>query len=263
MFPQRRAVRFAGAQGHELDARLDLPPGEVVAFALLAHCFTCGKDLKAAGWISRALVDRRIAVLRFDFTGLGASAGEFADTNFTTNVEDLVAAAGYLRTHHRAPQILIGHSLGGTAALLAARRIPEVAAVATIAAPADLGHLRGFLEEQTGALGPEQSAEVDVMGRVLRVKGQMLDDLRRYDVLAEVLRLDRPLLVFHSPEDAVVGVEHGRRIFEAAPWPKSFVALDGADHLLIEREADARYVAEVLACWAARYLPGKPECPRK
>lgn len=255
MFPQRLRVQFPGALGHTLVGRLDVPAHEPRAYAIFAHCFTCTKDLKAANWISRELVDRRIALLRFDFTGLGESGGDFADTNFSTNLADLVAAADFLRREHRAPQMLVGHSLGGTAVLLAAQRIPEAAAVATIAAPAQTGHLAGLLAQQAPRLSGQEVAEIDVMGRRVRIKGQLLEDLRQYDVPAAVAALRRPLLIFHSPEDEVVSIDQARRIFEAARHPKSFIALDGADHLLIERESDARYVADLLACWARRYLP--------
>jgi len=255
MLPQRRRLQFQGSRGHTLAARLDEPADSPRAYALFAHCFTCTKDLKAANWISRELVDRRIALLRFDFTGLGESAGDFADTNFTSNLDDLVAAADFLRAEYRAPQILIGHSLGGTAVIAAAERIPEAVAIATIAAPSETGHLHEFLTRQTPELGADESAEVDVMGRPVRIKGQLLDDLGAHDIRRDVAELHLPILVLHSPEDEVVSIEHARRIFEAAPYPKSFVSLDGTDHLLVAREADARYAAEVIAAWASRYLP--------
>lgn len=254
MLPRRERVEFQGALGHTLAARLDQPPDQPRAFAVFAHCFTCTKDLKAVTWISRELVDRRIALLRFDFTGLGESGGDFAETNFTSNLADLVAAADFLRSRYQAPQILIGHSLGGTAALAVARQIPEVVAVATIAAPSETRHLRAFLTRQTAELTPEQTAEVDVMGRPVRIKGQLLDDLQQHDIHADLAALGLPLLIFHSPEDDVVSIEEARKIFTTARHPKSFIALDGADHLLIERERDARFVAEMLAVWAGRYL---------
>ncbi len=256
MFPKRQRVEFAGSLGHPIVGRLDIPADRPLAYAIFAHCFTCTKDLKAANWISRELNDKRIAVLRFDFTGLGESGGEFADTNFTSNLADLVAAAAYLREQHEAPKIMIGHSLGGTAALVAAGRIPEVVAVSTIAAPSETGHLHAFLSRQTPALEPDAAAEVQVMGRPVRIKGQLLDDLRQHNVAADIRALGKPLLVFHSPDDDVVDIAHAQRIFEAARHPKSFISLDGADHLLIEREADARYVAELVAGWARRYLDG-------
>ncbi len=254
MFPRREHVRFTGALGHRIAARLDSPASNPRAYALFAHCFTCTKDLKAVAWISRELVDRRIAMLRFDFTGLGESEGDFADTNFTSNLDDLVAAADFLRTSYRAPQILIGHSLGGTAMLAAAPRIPEARCVATIAAPSSTQHTLEFLTRQTRPLRPDESTEVDIMGRPVRIKGQLLDDLRKHDLERDTAELGLPLLVFHSPDDDVVVIEHARRIFDAAKYPKNFISLDGADHLLIAREDDARYVAELLAAWASRYL---------
>ncbi len=256
MLPRRERVTFTGSLGHALVGRLDRPPGVPRAWVLMAHCFTCGKDLKGMNWIARELVDRRIAVLRFDFTGLGESAGDFADTSLSSNVADLVAAADWLRAAQRAPDLLVGHSLGGTAALVAAARIPEVRAVVTIAAPADTGHMRAFLTRQAPALAPEATAEVDVMGRAVRIRGRMIADLDHHDVAGAIASLGRPLLVLHSPADTVVEIAEARRIFEAARHPKSFVALDGADHLLVEREADARFVAELLAAWAGRYAGG-------
>ena len=254
MFPRRERIEFPGAFGHRIAARLDRPADTPLAFALFAHCFTCGKDLKAANWISRELVDRRIAVLRFDFTGVGESEGDFAETNFSSNLADLVAAADFLRAHDDAPQILIGHSLGGSAVLAAAPRIPESVAAATIAAPADTHHLRDILAAQAPEIETAGAAVVDVMGHRVRIAKQMLEDLVRQDLEAAIADLGRALLVFHSPDDEVVSIEHARRIFAAARHPKSFISLDGADHLLIAREQDARYVAEMLATWARRYL---------
>ncbi|MGD8454562.1 MAG: alpha/beta fold hydrolase [Phycisphaerae bacterium] len=255
MLPQRLRVSFVGAGGQRIAARLDAPAAHTVAYALFAHCFTCGKDLKAANWISRELVDRRIAVLRFDFTGLGESEGDFAETNFSTNVQDLVAAAAFLREQYAAPRILIGHSLGGTAVLAAAPLIPESVAVATIAAPSQTQHLRDLLAGQAPEVLAGGEAVVDVMGHRVRIKRQMLDDLVRHNPAELAANLGRALLVFHSPTDEVVPIEDAERLFAAADHPKSFVALDGADHLLITRETDARYVAAVLATWAQRYLP--------
>jgi putative redox protein len=255
MLPRRSRVEFSGHDGHRIAARLDEPAAAPRAYALFAHCFTCGKDLKAANWISRELIDGGIGVLRFDFTGVGESAGEFAETNFSSNVTDLLAAADYLRAQRRAPQILVGHSLGGAAALAAAPRIPESVAVATIAAPSDTVHLRDILVSTAPHLETAGVAEVDVLGRRVRIKRQMLDDLLQQDFLAAAANLGRALLVFHSPDDDIVDIAHAHRIFAAARHPKSFVALDGADHLLIARERDARFVAEVLTTWARRYLP--------
>lgn len=253
MLPERKRVNFTGAFGHRIAARLDLPQ-RPRAFALFAHCFTCGKDLKAANWISREMVDRKIAVLRFDFTGVGESEGEFADTNFSTNVADLLAAVEYLRSEHAAPQLLIGHSLGGAAALIAAARVPECVAVCTIAAPSDTQHLRDHLAAQAPAILQEGEAQVNVMGHRVRIRRQMLEDFAEQDLPAAIAELGRALLVFHSPEDRVLAFTHAERIFAAAHPPKSLISLPGADHLLIANEEDARFVATVIAAWAHRYV---------
>jgi putative redox protein len=246
---------FANPAGEELAGRLELPEGEPEAFALFAHCFTCSKDIAAASRIARALAARGIAVLRFDFTGLGGSDGDFANTNFTSNVEDLVCAADHLREHFAAPSLLIGHSLGGAAVLVAARRLPEVRAVATIGAPSDPKHVRHLLGDEE-ALRREGSAEVRIGGRPFRIAAQFLDDLEEQDVASELGELGAggaALLVFHSPVDEIVGIDHARRIYEAARGYRSFVTLADADHLLSDRR-DAEYVADVLAAWAGRYL---------
>lgn len=246
-------VRFEGAAGHELVGRMDLPEGEPRAYALFAHCFTCSKDLKALGWISRSLRDRGIAVLRFDFTGLGESGGEFADSTFSSSLDDLVAAADFLRREYRAPRILLGHSLGGAAVLAAAHRVPEVVAVATLGAPSDTGHLLDSALAGVADLEPGESANVSLAGRTFKVKRALLDDLARDHLRGRIAELGRALLVLHSPQDEIVGFEHGERIFAAASPPKSFVSLDGADHLLT-RESDARYAAGVVGSWLERYI---------
>ncbi len=253
--PQQR-IRFPGALGGQLAARLERPPHKPIAYVLFAHCFSCSKDLRAAGWISRVLVERGLAVLRFDFTGLGESEGDFADTNFTSNLDDLVAAADYLRGNHEAPRILIGHSLGGAAVLAGAGRIPESVAVATIAAPSDTTHLADTILHMAPDLSEQGEVEVRLGGRPFRIKTQLVDDLRHQNLTVAIQNLRRALLVLHSPVDEIVGIDHAHRIFEAARHPKSFVSLDGADHLLLRREPDARYVAEVLVAWAGRYLEG-------
>jgi len=252
-------LKFPGAFGDELVGRLELPDaaqtpsGEPAAYALFAHCFTCSKDLKAVGWISRALVERGIAVFRFDFTGIGESAGDFEDTDFSSNLDDLEAAASFLRERYRAPQILIGHSLGGAAVLAAAERIPEAEVVATIGAPSDTEHLRETLVRQAPELEERGEAEVRLGPQSFRIKKQFLEDLAEDHVTEALANLGRPLLIFHSPVDAIVGIDHARRIYQAAKHPKSFVSLDHADHLLRD-ERDARYVGEVLAAWAGRYV---------
>jgi putative redox protein len=249
-----RKFTFPGHDGSALAALLELPEVVPRAWALFAHCFTCGKDSLAAARIARALAGRGIAVLRFDFTGLGASEGEFANTNFSSNVADLVRAADHLRKEHRAPALLVGHSLGGTAVLAAARDIPEAVAVATIAAPAEPAHVARQFGAAEAELETQDEVAVELGGRPFRIQRQFLDDVRTNKVDACIAELGRPLLVMHSPVDTIVGIDSASRIFQHAKHPKSFVSLDQADHLLTRRE-DADYVAQVLSAWAGRYLP--------
>lgn len=253
-------VTFPGALGHPLAARLEGAGPAAQSYALFAHCFTCSKDLKAVRYISRQLADRGIAVLRFDFTGLGESEGDFADTNFTSNVDDLLAAADFLRREHRAPELLIGHSLGGAAVLTAAQRIAESKAVVTIGAPSGTRHLRDSLAQGNPQL-EEGEAEVVLAGRPFRLRRQLLEDLGEDRVLDAVRQLRRALLIFHSPVDDVVDVDHARKIYQAAQHPKSFVSLDDADHLLLSNPADSEYLAQVLTAWAGRYLELDPVTP--
>ncbi len=255
-------VTFAGAQGQSLAARLDLPAGEPRAFALFAHCFTCSKDIFAAARIAAALSERGIAVLRFDFTGLGSSEGEFANTNFTSNLEDLIAAATYLQDHHQAPKLLIGHSLGGAAVLAAASRVPEAVAVATIGAPADPAHVAENFTTAIAEIEKTGEAEVSLGGRPIRIKKQFLDDISAHNMDEAIGTLRKALLIFHGPRDKTVGIENAGAIFQAAKHPKSFVSLDDADHLL-SRRADAIYVADVISAWAARYLASTEEAEQR
>jgi putative redox protein len=246
MIGRSERVTFANARGELLAARLDLPVGAPRALALFAHCFTCSKDVFAAARLSHGLAERGLAVLRFDFTGLGASEGEFANTNFSSNLEDLVAAADFLRKEYQAPKILVGHSLGGAAVLAAAHRVPEAVAVATIAAPADptnVGHLFASARAEIEAQG---EAEVTIAGRSFRVQKQFLEDIAGHRLKDHIARLGKALIIFHAPRDEVVGIENASQIFAAARHPKSFVSLDDADHLLTRR-ADAIYVADVAA----------------
>jgi putative redox protein len=253
MSENRAMIRFPGALGTLLTARLDLPATAPSAFALFAHCFTCSKDTLAASRISAALTERGFGVLRFDFTGLGGSEGDFANTNFSSNIADLIAAAAWLREHHRAPKILIGHSLGGAAVVAAAAQIPEAAAVATIGAPFDPGHVRHMLQSATAEIESAGEAEVALAGRKFRIKKQFLDDIANYNSRERIAGLRRALLLFHSPRDTTVDIENAAQIYAAAKHPKSFVSLDNADHLLTSKE-DAIYVASVLAAWASRYI---------
>lgn len=250
---QSEKISFTGAQGDTLAARLERPVGPARAYAVFAHCFTCSKDIYAASRIAGALAERGIAVLRFDFTGLGMSEGEFANTNFSSNVADLLCAADYLRQEHEAPAILIGHSLGGAAVLAAAGEVPEVRAVATIAAPADAVHVVENFKADLSTIEQSGMAVVTLAGRKFTIRKQFLDDVRGQKLLHKVEALKRALLVFHSPRDLTVGPENAAQIFQAAKHPKSFISLDDADHLL-SRQADAVYVADVLSAWASRYI---------
>ena len=255
-----KRLTFPGASGAALAARLELPAGgDPLAYALFAHCFTCSKDIKAAVSISRELARYGIAVLRFDFTGLGESEGDFADTNFTSNVEDLEAACRFLAAEYGGPHILVGHSLGGAAVLQAAMSLDMVRAVATIGAPYDPEHIAHLFEEVTEEIRRAGVAVVSIGGRRFRVKQQFLDDLAVASRTKAIGGLRCPLLVMHSPVDAVVGIENAAAIYQAAKHPKSFISLDTADHLLSKRE-DAHYAARVLAAWVSRYVePASPE----
>lgn len=244
---------FPNAGGHKLAALIDWPIGEPAGFALLAHCFTCGKDNLAAKRISERLAMNGIAVLRFDFTGLGQSEGEFAATHFSSNVDDLVAAADHLRKAHRAPAILIGHSLGGAAVLAAAHRIEEARCVVTIAAPSDPAHVTGLFKEHVDTIRDKGEAQVSLAGRPFTVRREFLDDIAEQMLLERIAHLRKALLIFHAPTDELVGIDNATRIFVTAKHPKSFVSLAGADHL-VSKKSDAVYVANVIAAWAERYL---------
>jgi putative redox protein len=248
---------FPSASGERLAALLDRPAGEAAAYALFAHCFTCGKDVLAAKRIAERLTGRGIAVVRFDFTGLGMSEGEFANTTFSSNVADLVAAANHLRTTHRAPALLIGHSLGGAAVLAAAGEVPEARAVVTIAAPSDPSHVVHLFRDHAAAIRQKGEVEVTLAGRPFRIRREFLDDVAEQRLDRRIAGLRKALLIFHAPTDQIVGIENAGHIFTAAKHPKSFVSLDDADHLL-SRRSDATYVANVIAAWAERYLDMAP-----
>ena len=253
---------FEGEGGHRLAAALDLPDREPVAYALFAHCFTCGKDVLAAKRIAAALSAGGIAVLRFDFTGLGSSEGDFANSTFSSNVADLVRAADHLRKNRKAPAILIGHSLGGAAILAAAEKIPEALAVVTIAAPSDPTHVTGLFKDRIEDIRKYGRAEVSLAGRPFPITREFLDDIAEHELMRHVTSLHKALLVMHAPTDDTVGIDNATRIFVAAKHPKSFVSLADADHLLSNRR-DSIYVAEVIAAWASRYIGQlAPERPR-
>jgi uncharacterized OsmC-like protein/pimeloyl-ACP methyl ester carboxylesterase len=248
-----RRFDFPSREGHRLAALLDEPAGAPRAYALFAHCFTCGKDIRAARRIAEGLTSLGIAVLRFDFTGLGASEGEFANTTFSSNVADLVAAANELGRIRRAPAILIGHSLGGAAVLAAASEVPQARAVVTIGAPCDPAHVTGLLKNHVEEIDARGEVEVTLAGRPFRIRRAFLDDIAEQRLSDKIAKLRKALLIFHSPTDEVVGIENASRIFAAARHPKSFVSLADADHLL-SRRSDATYVANVIRSWAERYL---------
>ncbi|MEX1366184.1 MAG: alpha/beta fold hydrolase [Nannocystaceae bacterium] len=250
---QSRAHRFDNGRGEQLAARLDLPDGRPRGYALFAHCFTCSKNLHATTQVSRALAQAGYAVLRFDFTGLGASEGELANSGFSGNVEDLVSAARFLEAEHEAPQLLIGHSLGGAAVLKAAAQLPSVKAVATIGAPCDPAHVEGLLRSARDEIERTGKAEVELAGRRFTITKGFLDDLHDHPMRETIGQLRRALLVMHAPLDSTVGIDNATRIFQAAKHPKSFVSLDEADHLLTQRP-DAEFVGSMIATWASRYL---------
>lgn len=252
-------IDFPGHSGQMLAARLDAPANPR-AYALFAHCFTCGKDIFAAARIAERLTSQGIAVLRFDFTGIGSSEGEFANTNFSSNVQDLVAAADFLRKSYQAPSLLIGHSLGGAAVLAAAPHVPEAVGVATIAAPSAASHITHLFADHVDAIEKDGAAKVLLAGRPFTIAKQFLDDVADVEFLSKITHMKKALLVCHAPLDDTVGIENANAIFTAAHHPKSFVSLDSADHLLRKR-ADAIYAADMIAAWASRYLPAAEEAP--
>lgn len=246
-------VRIPTSDGESLAGIIDRPADRPAEYAIFGHCFTCSKDSLAAARVSRALAARGVGVLRLDFTGLGDSEGEFGSAGFSRNLADLEAAAGFLRRAYGPPRLLIGHSLGGAAALAVAGRIDDVRAVVTIGAPSDPAHVKGLLEDARPEIEERGEAEVNIGGRTFRIRASFLEDLEQHDMLADVASMGKALLVLHSPTDNVVSVDHAAAIFQAARHPKSFVSLDDADHLL-RRQEDAQYAAAVLAAWSSRYL---------
>jgi uncharacterized OsmC-like protein/alpha/beta superfamily hydrolase len=240
-----------------LAARLDRPT-KPRAFALFAHCFTCGKDTFAAARIAQGLTARGIAVLRFDFTGIGSSEGEFANTNFSSNVQDLLAAVDFLRRNYSAPALLVGHSLGGAAVLAAAPDVAEAVGIVTIGAPASADHVKQNFSAHVDEIATKGTATVTLAGRQFTIKKQFLDDLTGQNFLDGLSRLKKALLICHAPRDEVVGIDNATAIFSAARHPKSFVSLDTSDHLLRKR-SDAIYVADLIAAWSSRYLPDQGE----
>ena len=254
-------ISFENKSGHQLSGILDFPiVGEPSAYVIFAHCFTCSKNLKAVDNISSALTQNQMAVLRFDFTGLGQSKGDFSDTNFSSNLSDLESAYDYLKTHHQAPQIMIGHSLGGAAVLHVSGALEAVKAVVTIGAPADPQHVEALIEKGKEAIKDKGEAEINIGGRPFVIKKQFLEDLKAQSDEEVIKNLGKSLLIFHSPQDQIVGVDNAAQIYQHAMHPKSFVTLDGADHLMSDA-ADSSYVGHVVATWAKRYIEVQEQFP--
>ncbi|MBL4791782.1 bifunctional alpha/beta hydrolase/OsmC family protein [Citromicrobium bathyomarinum] len=255
-------ITIETARGYELAGSLELPTGLVRGAALFAHCFTCTKQSKAAVEVTRALARQGIACLRFDFTGLGGSGGDFGRAGFASDVEDLVVSANHLCERFGGQILLIGHSLGGAAVLAAADMIgrDRVAAIATIGAPADVPHVLGNIEGDLDAIERDGSGEVTIGGRAFHLSREFLDKTRAIDLPEEVARLKLPILIAHSPTDGTVGIENASQLFEAARHPKSFISLAGADHLLTDAE-DAHFIADMIAAWGARYIPMRQDWP--
>lgn len=255
--PQRKKVTFTGSSGQDLAGLIELPDTTPKAIALFAHCFTCGKDIAASSRVARHMVDNGFGVLRFDFTGLGNSDGDFANTNFTSNVSDLLHAAEFLRNEYQAPQILIGHSLGGTAVLHAANQIPESRGIVTIGSPANASHVSHNFQESLREIEDKGEAEVNLGGRKFRILKQFVDDIRNTKI-NDLSLLKKACLIMHAPFDEIVSIREAEKIYQSASHPKSFVSLDDADHLL-SRKSDAEYVADVIASWSARFLAQSDE----
>jgi putative redox protein len=246
-------IKFKNSQGLELAAKLELPDGDIKAYAVFAHCFTCNKNLSAVRNIGRALNNCGIAVLRFDFTGLGESEGEFEHTNFSSNVEDLIFASQFLKVHYEAPIMLIGHSLGGAAVIFAAKQIDSIKAVATIGAPSSPKHVSHLFKHGLEEINDKGEALLEIGGREFKIQKHFLDDINEKNMTETIKSLRLPLLVLHSPQDTTVGIENAGQIFKDAWHPKSFISLDGADHLLSKKE-DSIYVGKMISNWAERYI---------
>lgn len=244
---------FTNRNAQKLSGRIELPDGKPLGYAIFAHCFTCSKNAKAASRISKELADHGIAVLRFDFTGLGNSEGDFANTNFSSNVADLVSAAEAMSAQQMLPSLLIGHSLGGAASLMAAGKIDSIRAVATIGAPSEPAHVSHLFGDQVATIEQDGCACVSIGGRSLRIEKQFLEDIKKHRVGESLAELHKPLMIFHSPVDTIVSIDNARQIYVTARHPKSFVSIDGADHMLNDPD-DARFVAAMLATWADRYV---------
>ena len=251
---KREKVTFKNSKGLTLSGALEFPENDPPkAFAIFSHCFTCSKNLINVKYISEALSEKRIAVLRFDFTGLGDSEGNFAETNFSSNIDDLLQAAGFLADTYEAPRLLVGHSLGGAASVVAAGQLASVKAISLLGTPSTLDHIKRLFVSKMDEIAYNGSAMIDVAGREIEIGKGFVDDLANHNIKRSLNRLNKPLLVLHSPEDEMVSIDHATEIFMAARHPKSFIALDGIDHL-IKNIKDARYVGSLIGEWAMRYL---------
>ena len=246
-------LQFTNSDGHKLSAKLDTPDGEINAYAIIAHCFTCSKDFAAASRLAKRLTEHGFGVLRFDFAGLGGSEGDFADTNFTTNVQDLICAVNFLEERGQSASLMVGHSLGGAAVLVAASLLPSIKAVATVGAPSNVQHVSHHFADKLDIIESEGIADVKLAGRKFTIKKQFLDDIKNFNVINRVKELKTPLMIFHSPQDETVSIEHAKNIYVAAKHPKSFISLDGADHLLTKKQDD-EFVAACIAAWSKRYV---------
>lgn len=249
----REKHNFLNNKGETLSALVERPASDVKAYALFAHCFTCSKNIGTATRISRALANHGFAVMRFDFTGLGNSEGDFGNTNFSSNIDDLLAAAAYLRDNYRAPQVLIGHSLGGAAVIAAASKIPEARAIVTIAAPDDPGHMRHLLRDRVAEIEAQGWAHVSIGGQEFTIRKQFLEDISEHSLTDSLQGMNKALLLLHSPKDELIEIEHAYHLFERAHQPKSLISLDNADHLL-SNPSDAEYAADTISAWASRYI---------
>lgn len=246
-------IKFKNEKGQKLAARLELPENEPRGFAIFAHCFTCNKNFTAVRNIGKALTGEGIAVLRFDFTGLGESEGDFENTNFSSNVEDLISAANFLKENYTPPKILIGHSLGGAAVIFAASKIDSVEAVATVGAPSDPRHVSHLFADEIPEIKARGEARLTIGGREFNIQNQFLEDMNEKNMTLRLEELRKALLVMHSPQDTVVGIDNAAEIYQAAWHPKSFISLDGADHLLSSQD-DSMYVGKMVASWSSRYI---------
>lgn len=250
-----QSIKFTNSRGHVLSGKIELPLTQKPdTYAVFSHVFTGSKNLNATRNISRSLTLNGIAVLRFDFTGLGDSEGDFSDTNFSTNIDDIQSAANYLEEHYQAPKILVGHSLGGAAALFAADKIDSIEAVATIGAPSEPKHVTHLFGLSLDKIESEGKAEVTIGGRTFTIKKQFIDDIKSIDLAQITKKLDKAILILHSPQDSVVEIENAAKIYHAASHPKSFVTLDNADHMLTHKD-DAYYAGNVISSWVRRYIP--------